>query len=160
MNKLTTVSVTVLTVVGSFGGLFTYLFGAWNTTFQIMLIFMGLDLLTGTIVALKGKSPKSSDGKLSSKAGSDGLIRKGFLLAVVLMANLIGMLFPQGQTAIREGAVLAILWNEAVSVIENLDLLGVWIPPFIKKFIQSQKKKSDNMVVDENGETKEDGDSE
>ena len=60
------------------------LLGEWNVLLTILAWFMGLDYLTGLIVAWRGRSPKSETGGVSSKAGFDGLIRdreNGFLCA-------------------------------------------------------------------------------
>lgn len=124
--------------------MFTYVFGAWNKTFQLMLILIVWDIITGVIIACKGKSSKSENGKLSSKAGEYGVMKKVMLVSAVGLANLVGMIFPhETQLALREGVVIAIIWNEAVSIMENHDVLGWWVPGFFKQFILANKKKAE-----------------
>lgn len=143
-SELTTVSLSVFTAITSIGGAFTYLFGAWNKTFQIMLILIVWDTITGIIIACKGKSTKSENGKLSSKAGERGVMKKVGLITGVGLANLVGMLFPpETQMALREGVVIAIIWNEAVSIMENHDVLGWYVPGFFRRFILANKKKAE-----------------
>lgn len=143
-SELTTISLTAFTAITSLGSMFTYVFGAWNKTFQIMLILIVWDIITGIIIACKGKSSKSENGKLSSKAGERGVMKKVGLITGVGLANLVGMLFPpETQTALREGVVIAIIWNEAVSIMENHDVLGWWVPGFFKQFILANKKKAE-----------------
>ena len=143
-SELTTISMTAFSAIAAVGSMFTYVFGAWNKTFQLMLILIVYDMLTGVIIAAKGKSPNSKNGKLSSEAGEKGFLKKIALISGVGLANLVGMLFPGDmQRALREGAVIAVIWNEAVSVIENHDILGWYVPEFLRKFIYSNKKKAE-----------------
>lgn len=143
-SELTTISMTAFAALTGLGSMFTYVFGAWNKTFQIMLILIVWDIITGVIIACKGKSSKSENGKLSSKAGEFGVLKKVMLISSVGLANLVGMLFPpETQMALREGVVIAIIWNEAVSIMENHDVLGWWVPGFFKQFILANKKKAE-----------------
>lgn len=143
-SELTTISMTAFASLAGLGSMFTYVFGAWNKTFQIMLILIVWDIITGVIIACKGKSTKSENGKLSSKAGERGVMKKVGLITGVGLANLVGMLFPpETQMALREGVVIAIIWNEAVSIMENHDVLGWWVPGFFKQFILANKKKAE-----------------
>ena len=47
---------------------------------------MGIDYITGLIVAASGKSLKSDNGGLSSKIGWRGLAKKCIILLLVLVA--------------------------------------------------------------------------
>ena len=143
-SELTTISMTAFAALTGLGSMFTYVFGAWNKTFQIMLILIVWDIITGVIIACKGTSTKSETGKLSSKSGEFGVLKKVMLISSVGLANLVGMLFPpETQMALREGVVIAIIWNEAVSIMENHDVLGWWVPGFFKQFILANKKKAE-----------------
>lgn len=144
LSGITTISLTAFSAIAAVGSMFTYVFGAWNKTFQLMLILIVYDMLTGVIIAAKGKSPNSQNGKLSSEAGEKGFLKKVALISGVGLANLVGMLFPEDvQRALREGAVIAVIWNEAVSIIENHDILGWYVPEFLRQFIYSNKKKAE-----------------
>ena len=143
-SELTTISMTAFAALTGLGSMFTYVFGAWNKTFQLMLILIAWDIITGVIIACKGKSTKSENGKLSSKAGERGVMKKVGLITGVGLANLVGMLFPpETQMALREGVIIAIIWNEAVIIMENHDVLGWWVPGFFKQFILANKKKAE-----------------
>ncbi len=65
------------------------LLGGWTMLLTILAWFMVIDYATGLIVAWRGRSPKSEHGGVSSKVGFDGLIRKAFIMLVVLMATLL-----------------------------------------------------------------------
>lgn len=57
------------------------------------------------IVACRGLNPKSEDGKLSSKAGFDGLLRKGMIILVVLLATVLDKVVGN-ETAIFQTATV------------------------------------------------------
>ena len=59
----------ICAAAGTVGGLIAGLFGGWDAAMLSLLIFMGIDYITGLIVAASGKSLKSDNGGLSSKIG-------------------------------------------------------------------------------------------
>ena len=66
----------ICALVGAVGGWLAWMFGGWDAAMLSLLIFMGVDYLTGLIVAAAGKSPKTQGGGLSSKIGWKGLAKK------------------------------------------------------------------------------------
>ena len=60
---------TICTIVGIVGSFIAGLFGGWDASMVTLLLFMGVDYITGIAVAACGKSPKSDTGRLSSKIG-------------------------------------------------------------------------------------------
>lgn len=78
---------TVVTGIGVIGGFIASLFGGWDAALVTLMIFMGVDYITGLIVAgVFGNSEKTANGGLESRAGWKGLCRKGMTLLVVLVA--------------------------------------------------------------------------
>lgn len=119
---------------GVVGGIFVELFGAWNAALTILLICMGLDYLTGLVLAgVFHKSPKSETGSLDSNIGWKGLARKGGTLVIILVAHFVEMLTGLGY--VRDVVVLAFALNEIVSIIENCGLMGVPIPDALMQAI-------------------------
>ena len=60
---------TILAVCGVVGAFIAHAFGGWNAAMATLLIFMGIDLLSGFLVAaVFHVSPKSDGGALESKA--------------------------------------------------------------------------------------------
>lgn len=134
--------------VGIFGGAVAALFGGWDTALVTLLIFMGIDYVTGLIVAgIFHNSPKSEGGALESKAGWKGLIRKGVTLLIVLIAHRIDLMF--GSTFVRDAVVISFTVNELLSIIENGGLMGVPMPPILIQAVEVLKKRAD---VDIDGE--------
>ena len=118
-------------VIGSF---FVELFGAWSTALTILLICMGLDYVTGLVLAgVFHKSPKSETGSLDSNIGWKGLFRKGGTLIIILVAHFVELL--TGLAFVRDAVVLAFALNEIVSIIENCGLMGVPVPAAMMKAI-------------------------
>jgi toxin secretion/phage lysis holin len=139
----------VATILGLVGSFVVSLFGGFDIGMYILFGFMAFDWLTGIILAgVFKKSTKTEGGALSSKAGQIGLLRKGLTLGVVIMAHCFDLLIGQGNY-FRDGALLAFIVNESVSILENLGAMNVWIPPIIKKAIEILKDKTDAEDKDE-----------
>lgn len=134
--------------IGITGSVIASLFGGWDAAMITLLIFMGVDYLTGLIVAgVFHKSPKSDGGALESRAGWKGLCRKGMTLLIVLVACRLDMMM--GSTFIRDAVVIAFVANETLSIIENAGLMGVPIPTVIVKAVEILKKKSEGEGMKE-----------
>lgn len=139
---------TICMGIGITGSVIASLFGGWDAAMITLLIFMGVDYLTGLIVAgVFHKSPKSDGGALESRAGWKGLCRKGMTLLIVLVACRLDMMM--GSTFIRDAVVIAFVANETLSIIENAGLMGVPIPTVIVKAVEILKKKSEGEGMKE-----------
>lgn len=129
-------------VVGIIGGALTALLGGWDLAIQTLLIFMGIDYITGLMIAgIFHKSPKTKSGSLSSLIGWKGLCRKGMVLLIVSVAVRLDMLV--GTDFIRDAVVIAYCTNEAISIIENAGIIGIPIPKPILNAIDTLKNKED-----------------
>ena len=134
---------TILTAIGVIGGLITSLFGGWDAALVTLIIFMGIDYVTGLIVAgVFHTSEKTSDGGLESRAGWKGLCRKGVTLLVVLVAYRLDVVI--GSNFIRDAVVIAFTANETISIIENAGLMGIPIPAVIMRAIEILKNKAES----------------
>ncbi len=130
----------ICSAAGVVGGVLAEIFGGWDTAIAALLIFMGIDYLTGLLVAgLFRNSPKTENGALSSGAGWKGLCRKGMTLLIVLVAARLDLLL--GTAFIRDGVIVAYILNEILSIIENAGLMGVPVPESIQKAIEVLQKK-------------------
>ena len=130
------------TIIGVIGGAISTVFGGWSAAMTTLLIFMGIDYITGLIVAgVFNNSPKTENGALESRAGWKGLCRKCVTLLMVLIACRLDMVL--GSTFIKDAVVIAYIANETISIIENAGLMGIPIPSVIKKAIEVLKTRSD-----------------
>lgn len=123
-------------MVGTVGGLIAGLFGGWDSALATLLIFMGVDYVTGLMVAAAGKSPK---GKLSSKVGWKGIAKKCVILLLVLVAARLDVVL--GTSYVRAGVCIAFLCNEVISILENSGLMGVPLPAALKNAVELLQKK-------------------
>lgn len=131
------------TMIGAIGALIASLFGGWDQALATLVIFMAMDYMTGLIVAgVFHTSQKSENGALESRAGWKGLCRKGVTLLVVLVACRLDLI--TGTNFIRDAVIIAFICNETISIIENVGLMGIDIPPALTAAIEVLKKKSDD----------------
>lgn len=131
-------------IIGVVGGYISTLFGGWDSALTTLLLFMGIDYVTGLIVAgIFHKSKKTENGSLESRAGWKGLCRKGATLLVVLVACRLDIVL--GSTFVKDAAVIAFVANETISIIENVGLMGVPIPKIISRSIEVLKTKADEV---------------
>lgn len=119
------------------------LLGEWNMLLTILAWFMVIDYLTGLLVAWRGKSPNSETGGVSSKASFDGLVKKFFIMLVVLVATLLDAAIGADQRIFQTAAATYYIANEGISILENTSLMGVPYPAFIRKALEAMKKKGD-----------------
>ena len=129
-----------LIVCGIVGGTISALFGGWNHLLTTLLVAMGVDFITGLVVAgVFKKSQKTPNGALESNIGWKGIAKKGVTLLIVLIAHRLDLAI--GTTIIRDAVVIAFIVNEVISITENAGLMGVPVPPPIKKAIEVLKDK-------------------
>ena len=128
-------------VVGAAAGML----GEWNVLLTILALFMVIDYLTGLIVAWRGKSPKTESGGVSSKAGFDGLIRKFFIMVVVLVATLLDVAIGNASRVFQTAATMYYIANEGISILENTALMGVKYPKFIIRALEAMRDKNDTL---------------
>lgn len=141
-----------LTIFGVVGGIISSAFGGWDSALTTLVIFMGIDYITGLMVAgIFKRSGKTENGALESRAGFKGLCRKGVTLLIVLVACRLDMMI--GTNFVRDASVLAFCANECISIIENAGLMGIPIPSVIMKSIEVLKSKSKEQD-NEDGEDK------
>lgn len=140
---MTATLVMILAAVGAaVSTVIAVLWGGWSQPMTVLCIMMGLDYLSGVVVALVFKaSPKTSSGGMSSEAGLKGLLRKIFLILVVSGAYQIDKAI--GTYFLRDAVALAFIANEALSLVENAGLMGIPIPKVLLHGIEVLKNKAD-----------------
>jgi len=131
----------ILTILSAAGGAAVQALGGWDFTLKALVAFMAVDYLTGILVAAFRRSPKTEQGALSSQAGFRGLVRKCGILLLVLLAVLLDS--ATGSSFIRAGVCLFFTANEGLSILENLGLMGVPYPAFLRDMLEAMRKQSD-----------------
>ena len=132
----------VTTAFGVVGGFIASLFGGWDAALTTLVIFMGIDYVTGLIVAgVFHNSGKTESGALESRAGWKGLLRKGMTLLIVLIACRLDLIM--NTNFVRDAVVIGYIANETISIVENAGLMGLPIPSAITKAIEVLTKKNE-----------------
>ena len=129
----------ILTLIGSIGSIFSYLFGGFDKLLIALIVFMVIDFLSGLILAVVfKKSKKTESGRLSSAAGIKGLSKKIFILFLIAMSQQLDIILT--TSFIRDGAIIAFISMEGISILENSTLAGLKVPTVIKNVLEVLNK--------------------
>ena len=132
----------IFTTTGIIGAFIAQLFGGWTQGMTTLVILMIVDYIMGILVAaVFGTSKKTEDGKLESRAGWKGLVRKGVTLLIILVATRIDILM--GTTFVRDAAVIGFSANELLSIIENAGLMGIPMPKVITDAVEVLQNRAE-----------------
>ncbi|MCA0354705.1 MAG: phage holin family protein [Chloroflexi bacterium] len=99
---------------------------AQNATVGTLLLLMGCDVTTGIMLAIVNK-------KLNSSASTKGMIRKSIALMFVGIGQALEKFF--GNTPVSETIAIGFCLSELMSIAENAGLLGVPLPPPLKRIM-------------------------
>lgn len=130
---------TICLIAGVIGGFIATLLGGWDSALATLVVFMGIDFVTGIVTAAMGKSKHSESGTLNSTAGWVGLAKKFCILLMVVVGVRIDILI--GTNYIRDAVCISFCLNELLSIIENTTLMGIPFPPAFKKAIDVLQTK-------------------
>ena len=132
----------VLAAVAGIGSILAEAFGGWDSFLKALVMFMTVDYITGMAVALVfHKSQKTASGGASSEVGYKGIVKKICMLLLVGLAVRVDTL--SGTHYVRNATIFFFLGNEGLSVIENLVLMGVPYPEFLKKALEAIREKGE-----------------
>ena len=125
--------------LGSIGSALCWAFGGWDAGLAALLVCMGVDYISGSIVALVfHNSRKSKTGAYNSAYGLKGLCKKGLMLLFVLAA--VQMDRVMGVDYVRDAVCIGFCTNEVLSITENLGLAGVPMPQAVVKALEQLQK--------------------
>lgn len=142
MERLTYVKEFILVALAALGSGVSAMLGGWDGALQVLVGFMAADYLTGLVVAgVFRRSGKSETGALDSRAGFQGLARKCGILLLVYLGVLLDR--ATGDTVIRTAICLFFTANEGLSILENLGLMGVPYPAFLKNTLEALRDRGE-----------------
>jgi len=111
----------------------------------VLIAIMSLDYVTGLICGAMGKSPKTENGYLESRAAFKGLLKKVLILLVVLLSALLDRAVAMGAGIEFEAAAGATcLWfiaSEGISVLENAAAMEIPIPQILLRMLELFRAK-------------------
>lgn len=117
----------------------TAMFGGWDTVFQVFIICMVLDMITGVA---KGFTVKN----FSSRRMREGFVSKFGYIIVIVLATQFDRLMPEDMPLLRTIALWFYIFVEGSSIIENLAQMGVPIPQAIVDRLSALKGKSGDVA--------------
>ena len=105
--------------------------------FKVFFIAIVVDFVTGVLVAAK-------KGRLKSRTCSNGMFRSIGECVVLGIFMSVDYLVPS-LNSILVTFIAGFIFKEGLSIVENLVNLDVWIPESIKKTLQVETDKINNL---------------
>jgi len=102
--------------------------GGYDKILSLLIFMVVADYFTGVARGFKNKN-------LSSSIGAFGIAKKLCIFVVIAIAHKFDGL-GLNEPVLRTLAIMAYISNEGISLLENMNALGVWIPDVIKKKLQ------------------------
>lgn len=114
----------------------TFLLGEWSPFMNVLLVFIVLDMITGVFKALANK-------RVRSRNMSIGILRKACIFLVLIIGNMIDVVLFDDVPVAKSALIFFYIGMEGVSIVENLHELGVPIPDYIGKYLETIKEKGE-----------------
>lgn len=118
------------------GGVIGAFLGGFDGMLIALLIFIGLDIVTGFMRA-------GVEKKLNSTTCFRGMCKKVTMLALVGLAWAIDLYVIKSAGIVRGAVIAFYIANEGISVLENSAVIGLPIPDKLKDILEQLKDKVD-----------------
>ena len=128
--------------ITAIGGWLGYFLGGVDGLMIALLIFMGLDYITGVMVGILDK-------RLSSSVGFKGLFKKLCIVMLVGVANVVDTQVIGTGSALRGAVICFYLSNEGLSLLENAAYLGLPVPDKLKNILAQLHDRDKKEGTDE-----------
>ena len=133
---------TMQMIFAAVGGWLGYFLGGCDGLLIALVVFTGVDYITGLMCAI-------SDRKLSSEVGFRGICRKVLIFFLVGVANILDMEVIGTGSVLRTAIIFFYLSNEGVSLLENAAHLGLPIPQKLKNVLAQLHDRAEEGGGDE-----------
>jgi toxin secretion/phage lysis holin len=120
--------ITIKSIVAFVGAVSTFLLGGSTAALTFLIVLAIIDYISGVAKAWY-------TGEWKYREGLVGIARKVFMFLIVSVAHFSDTLMSNGSNLVRDAAIYFYIANELLSVIKNVSVLGVSIPPVIKNTI-------------------------
>lgn len=107
----------------------------------LVIVILVLEMLSGVVAAIK-------NNELDSTKFREGLLSKSGYFMQIALCLVVSMLINMPYLLYAD--LIWISCSEGVSVLENLDRMGVKIPEFIKQVLEKTKSTTEKIVENEN----------
>lgn len=122
-------------IISVIGGVVSFLVGGTDELFMVFFVIMCVDLVTGILKAINLNI-------FSANQMKNGIIKKmAYILALIVVSQL--DLILGDEYGVRTMALFTFIANETMSIIENVEELGVEFPKFITIVVDTLRKKGD-----------------
>ena len=128
--------------ITAIGGWLGYFLGGVDGLMIALLIFMGLDYITGVMVGILDK-------RLSSSVGFKGLFKKLCIVMLVGVANVVDTQVIGTGSALRGAVICFYLSNEGLSLLENAAYLGLPVPDKLREILSQLHDRDKKEGTDE-----------
>lgn len=146
MEKYINIKTIFFTIVAVVGGFLANVLGGLDDLLIALIICMIADYITGLIVALVFKnSTKTVTGGAQSNAGYIGLVKKIFILILIVVVNQLDIV-TNTNGFLRNAAIMGFIVNEVLSLVENAGLMGIKLPGPVINAIDILKRKSEEKI--------------
>jgi len=128
------------TISTTIGTLFVYLIGGFDNILSALFAVIAIDYFTGFAASFfeteKSKGP-------SSARGLKGIVKKAFMIALVMLAHQVDVVAGGGNLA-RTMTICFFFGNEGLSILENTARMGLPVPSALKnKLAQLAEEKTE-----------------
>lgn len=132
---------------GMVSGMFISFLGGADNLLIALMAFIVIDFVTGMLSAI-------SSGSLSSKVGHRGVLKKLAYFLLVGFAHVVDVYVINVETdyKFRAVAIVLILANEGISILENLSELGVPIPKKLLGLFENMKNRDNDNTQNQGQE--------
>ena len=124
------------TIISATGTIITACLGGWDASLKVLITLMVLDYVTGFLGAVRSH-------KVNSEIMYWGGVRKGIILAVLVVAVLLDEMVGNAEPIFRTLTIYFYVSREGISVMENIGILGVPLPPVIAKTLEQLQQKGE-----------------
>lgn len=131
-------------VVGLTGSVYCFITNNTEKAFQILLLVMVVDIVSGIMKGIQKKRLKSSIMSL-------GIMKKAAIILAVIFAGLLDNLVNAGNAVFAVMMTWLAIGNESLSIIENLAQMGVKIPKAITDKINAIASDSEKLQNEKDG---------
>ena len=149
----------VTELLAAVGGAIASFFVNMPPLVWILIAVMTIDFITGLITAAMGRSDKTENGYISSSTAFRGLLKKGLILLIVLLAALLDMAVSSGSgiefSAVMGATCLWFIASEGLSILENAATMGIPIPKILMRLLEIMREKGDGPAENKKPEEKE-----
>ncbi|PAE20486.1 holin [Bacillus sp. 7504-2] len=102
-----------------------FLLGGVDKLLIALAIIMAADFTTGVFASF------FDEKKTSSKRAFKGLVKKGAMVSLVIVANQLDVISGTDSGFLRNAMIFFLIGTEGISITENMHRLGVPVPKFI-----------------------------